>query len=138
LNHFAVDFNFYHIYDIMGYVYILECSDGSYYTGSTRYLSKRIEEHNCGNGANYTKKKLPVKLVYYETYDRIDDAFYREKQIQKWRHLKKKALIERRNKELKDLSKKIFIHGRLDTTPSVPPGDQKEKTPDEGNKPVIE
>lgn len=74
---FIIDFNFYffHYFYMKGYICILECSDGSYYTGSTKDLVKRIEEHNCGNGANYTKKKLPVKLVYYETYHRIDDAF---------------------------------------------------------------
>ncbi len=76
-----------------GYMYILECSDGSYYIGSTIDLDKRLKEHSDGRGANHTKKRLPVKLVYAEEYDRIDKAFYREKQIQGWRREKKEALI---------------------------------------------
>lgn len=49
-----------------GYTYILECSDGSYYVGSTKKLEKRIAQHNAGEGAEYTKHRLPVKLVYFE------------------------------------------------------------------------
>ena len=91
-----------------GYMYILECADGTYYTGSTNHLQARMLEHNSGEGANYTKDRLPVKLVYYEEYDRIEDAFEREKQIQKWSHGKKKALIEKNIEELKKLAKKKF------------------------------
>jgi putative endonuclease len=76
-----------------GYMYILECADGSYYTGSTKNLEKRLWEHENLMGANYTKKKHPSKLVYFEEYQRIDVAFYREKQVQGWSHAKKKALI---------------------------------------------
>lgn len=65
-----------------GFMYILECSDKSYYTGSSVDLERRLEEHQSGNGANYTKKYLPVKLIYFEEFDRIDKAFYREKQVQ--------------------------------------------------------
>lgn len=77
-----------------GWMYILECSDGSFYTGSTNNLKLRIEQHQKGEGANHTKKRLPVTLVYYEEYSRIDEAFYREKQVQGWSRQKKKALIE--------------------------------------------
>lgn len=90
----------------MPYVYILECADKSYYTGSTKDINKRIWEHQNGLGANYTKKRLPVKLVYSEAFDRIDDAFYREKQIQGWSRANKKALIERNFDKLPELSKK--------------------------------
>jgi putative endonuclease len=76
-----------------GYMYILECADGSYYTGSTTNLELRLEQHQNGEGANHTKKRLPVKLVYYEEYPRIDEAFYREKQVQGWSRKKKEALI---------------------------------------------
>jgi putative endonuclease len=58
-----------------GYMYILECSDGSYYTGSTTNLELRLAQHLAGEGANHTKKRLPVKLIYYEEFGRIDDAF---------------------------------------------------------------
>lgn len=61
------------------YTYILICSDDSYYTGSTKDLKLRLMQHQNGEGANHTKKRLPVKLVYYKEYDRIDAAFYREK-----------------------------------------------------------
>ncbi len=91
-----------------GFMYILECGDGSYYTGSTQDLKRRLWEHQNYKGANYTKKKQPLKLVYYEEYSRIDEAFYREKQVQGWRHEKKKALVEGINQTLPELAKKIF------------------------------
>ncbi len=91
-----------------GYMYILECSDGTYYTGSTKYLEKRLKQHQAGEGANYTAKRLPVKLIYYEEFDRIDHAFYREKQIQGWSRKKKQALIKGEGELLSKLAKKIF------------------------------
>ena len=54
-------------------MYILRCSDGSYYTGSTRDLEGRLYEHQNGLGAVFTKKRLPIKLVYCEEFERIDD-----------------------------------------------------------------
>jgi len=74
-------------------MYILECSDGSYYTGSTKDLERRLKQHENGEGANHTKKRLPVKLVYFEEFTRIDWAFNREKQVQGWSRKKKEALI---------------------------------------------
>jgi putative endonuclease len=74
-------------------MYILKCSDETFYTGSTKNLSKRLLEHSSGMGSKYTQKRLPVVLVYFEYFNRIDDAFYREKQIQKWSNAKKQALI---------------------------------------------
>ena len=76
-----------------GFTYILQCADGSYYTGSTKNLELRISQHQAGEGALHTKNRLPVKLVYYEEFTRIDEAFYREKQIQGWNKKKKEALI---------------------------------------------
>ena len=87
-----------------GFMYILECSDGSYYTGSTNDLDRRLEQHQKGEGANYTKKRLPVNLVYYEEFNRIDQAFYREKQVQGWSRSKKEALINNRPTDLLNLS----------------------------------
>ena len=89
-------------------MYILLCSNGSYYTGSTKFLEKRIAQHQAGEGANFTKKHLPVELIYYEVFDRIDYAFNREKQIQNWSHQKKEALINGDDKLLSELSKKVF------------------------------
>lgn len=85
-------------------MYILLCSDGSYYTGSTNNLELRIAQHQNGEGANHTKKHLPVTLVYYEEYSRIDEAFYREKQVQGWSRKKKEALINGMPEELKKLA----------------------------------
>jgi putative endonuclease len=88
-----------------GYMYILECSDKSYYTGSTKNLELRVLQHQNGEGANHTKKRLPVKLVYFEEFDRIDVAFYREKQVQGWSRKKKEALIARQYDKLPALSR---------------------------------
>jgi len=64
-----------------GHTYILLCSDDSYYTGSTKNLALRLEQHNQGEGSNYTKRRLPVKLVYYETYEHVALAFNRESDL---------------------------------------------------------
>ncbi|WP_084696432.1 GIY-YIG nuclease family protein [Maribacter thermophilus] len=87
-----------------GWMYILECTDGSYYTGSTNNLDLRIQQHQNGEGANHTKKRLPVKLVYFEEFQRIDEAFYREKQVQGWSRKKKEALINGFHEKLPELS----------------------------------
>lgn len=84
-----------------GYMYILLCADGSYYTGSTTNLELRLQQHQAGEGANHTRKHLPVQLLYYEEFQRIDEAFYREKQIQGWSRKKKEALINTATKDLK-------------------------------------
>jgi putative endonuclease len=92
----------------MAWVYILECSDGSYYTGSTTRLELRLWEHNFsdeGVGANYTRKRRPVTLVYSSEYERIEDAFAAEKQIQGWSRAKKMALIQGRFDDLPGLSR---------------------------------
>ena len=87
-----------------GYMYILECSNGSYYTGSTIDLARRFLQHLNGEGANHTKKYSPVKLVYVEIYSRIDHAFYREKQVQGWSRKKKEALISGNSGKLPELA----------------------------------
>ena len=94
-----------------GYMYILLCANGSYYTGSTVDLERRLEQHQAGEGANHTKKHLPIELVYYEEYDRIDLAFNREKQVQGWSRKKKEALIENRANDLPLLSRNYTQYG---------------------------
>jgi putative endonuclease len=89
----------------MAWIYIVECSDGSYYTGSTIDLERRLWEHNEGIAANFTKKRLPVKLVFAEQSDSIETAFLREKQVQGWSRAKKLALIEGRMGDLPGLSR---------------------------------
>jgi putative endonuclease len=90
---------------MIGYMYILQCSNGQYYTGSTIDLERRLAQHQNGEGANFTKKHLPVKLVYYEVFQRIEEAFYREKQVQGWSRKKKEALINGEFGKLPQLSK---------------------------------
>jgi len=88
-----------------GYLYILLCDDGSYYTGSTTDLELRLEQHFNGEGANHTKKHKLVKLLYCEEFDRIDEAYYREKQVQGWSRKKKEALINGQYDLLPELSR---------------------------------
>lgn len=90
---------------MIGFMYILKCSDGSYYTGSTINLGDRVYQHPNGLGANYTKTRLPILLVYSEEYPRIDLAFNREKQVQGWSRKKKEALINGKYESLPNLSK---------------------------------
>ncbi|WP_353482254.1 GIY-YIG nuclease family protein [Haliscomenobacter sp.] len=88
-----------------GYLYILKCSNGCFYTGSTVDLERRLAQHQAGEGANYTKKHLPVELVYFEEYARIDEAFFREKHVQGWSRAKKEALIAGQVDQLHVLAK---------------------------------
>ncbi len=94
--------------EMKGFTYILECIDNTYYTGSTKNIQRRLMQHKQGMGANYTKQRRPLTLVYIELHPRIDLAFHREKQIQAWSHQKKKALIENQPKELIAWAKKCF------------------------------
>ncbi len=103
----------------MPHMYILECADGSYYTGSTWNLKRRLEEHQHGQGANHTQKHLPVKLVYCEEYARVADAFYREKQVQGWSRRKKQALIEGNKEKLIEYSKNYTQYGKAASTGSA-------------------
>ena len=70
-------------------VYILLCSDNSFYIGHTDNLKKRIKDHNNKNGSFYLKSKLLVKLVYYESHTTRAEAMKREKQIKRWTRKKK-------------------------------------------------
>ena len=98
-----------------GYMYILKCANGQYYTGSTKDLERRIAQHQAGEGANFTRKHLPIELVYFEEFERIDEAFFREKQVQGWSRKKKEALINREFDKLPELSKNYTQHGRPST-----------------------
>jgi putative endonuclease len=78
----------------MHYVYILECADKSLYTGYTNDLNNRLEVHNQGKGARYTRARLPVKLVYSETFENKSDAMKREYRIKQLTRKQKQELIE--------------------------------------------
>lgn len=111
-----------------GFMYILLCADESYYTGSTKDIDLRLAQHQAGEGANYTKKRLPVKLVYFEEFQRIDEAFYREKQVQGWSRKKKEALINGDSIRLKKLSEcKNESHYKNGASDSLSPQRQKKK-----------
>ena len=80
----------------MAFMYILRCSDGSFYVGSTVDLGERLGQHQAGGGCRYTSTRTPVELVYaYETPS-IEEAFRREKQVQGWSRAKRQALIDGR------------------------------------------
>ena len=88
------------------FVYILLCSDGSYYTGITNDLERRLDEHNTGFNQNcYTYKRRPLKLVFHEMFTDINQAIAFEKQVKGWRREKKKAIINGDWKALPKLSK---------------------------------
>ena len=78
----------------MNYTYILRCGDGSLYTGWTNNLEKRLEAHNAGRGGRYTRSRLPVKLVYYESFDTKSEAMCREAAIKKLTRQEKEKLIK--------------------------------------------
>ena len=78
----------------MAYTYILECSDGTLYVGSTWNLDQRLWEHETGTGASYTRRRLPVRLIWSAQYERIADAYDLEKRLQGWSHAKRLAFIE--------------------------------------------
>ena len=101
-------------------MYILECANGLYYTGSTIDIDFRIKQHEAGEGSNFTRrvkehqtgrgailtrKHLPVKLVYYEECEGFEDAFLREKQVQRWSRKKKEALINDEKENLPNFSR---------------------------------
>ncbi len=76
------------------YTYILECSDGTLYTGVTGNLDKRVEEHALGKYSNcYTYRRRPIKLVYYQEFEWIYHAIDHEKKFKKWTNAKKRAYI---------------------------------------------
>ena len=77
------------------YIYLLECSDKTYYCGYTKNLEKRVIAHNTSKrGARYTFVRRPVKLVWYTDSNDINYAIDREKQIKGWTRKKKEALID--------------------------------------------
>lgn len=94
----------------MAVVYILQCANGEYYVGSTTNLAMRLNEHTSMEdglfrGAKFTKTHYPVELVYTEEYQTEHEARIRERQLHKWSHAKKEALINGDINKLKILSR---------------------------------
>ena len=91
------------------YLYIVECSDNTFYIGVTNNLERRLEEHNSGFKRDaYTYSRRPVILVFYEIFNDFELAFLTETKLKKWSHGKKQALIDGDEKLLKALAKKDF------------------------------
>ena len=80
----------------MNYTYMLKCSDGTLYTGWTNDIKKRVEDHNNGVGAKYTRGRGPVELVYYETFETKREAMRREWEIKQLGRREKEELIKGR------------------------------------------
>lgn len=78
----------------MNYTYLLQCADGTLYCGWTNHLEKRVEAHNAGKGAKYTKSRRPVILVYYEEYETKSEALRREAAIKKLSRQEKLRMIQ--------------------------------------------
>lgn len=78
----------------MNYTYILECKDGTFYTGWTNNLEKRLKTHNQGKASKYTRARLPVEVVYFEEFKTKSEAMKREVQIKKLTRTAKEALIK--------------------------------------------
>ena len=88
-----------------GFLYILKCSDGYYYTGSTHNLEKRIFEHQIGLASGWTRSRLPVKLVYFYEFNNYHDALFMETRIKGWSRKKKEALMQGKFGLLHELAK---------------------------------
>lgn len=77
----------------MNYTYILKCNDDTLYTGWTTDVNRRVEQHNNGTASKYTRARLPVKLVYFETFETRSDAMKREYEIKTYTREDKLKLI---------------------------------------------
>jgi len=77
----------------MHYVYIVKCADGTYYTGYTNDLKRRIKQHNAGEGAKYTKGRRPVELVHSEQFETKSEAMKREYKIKQLKRQRKTEII---------------------------------------------
>lgn len=78
------------------YTYLLRCADGTYYCGYAADLEARVRTHNAGRGAKYTRSRLPVTLVYSETFDTKQEAMSREWHLKRLTRAQKQALIDKK------------------------------------------
>jgi putative endonuclease len=93
------------------WLYILKCSDGSYYVGTTRTsLEIRVAQHNAGTFQGYTQTRRPVELIFSQWFDRITDAIENERKLKKWSRAKKEALIRGDFDSLQQLAKRRSPH----------------------------
>jgi putative endonuclease len=105
------------------FVYMLQCSDGSYYVGSTRAaLEDRLAQHNAGLFDGYTARRRPVVLVFAQEFDRFTDMIAAERQLKGWRRAKKEALIRGDFEALKELTKNYADGCNTNQRPSTSSG----------------
>jgi putative endonuclease len=83
------------------YVYILECRDGTYYTGFTSDLERRVELHNTGKGAKYTRTRRPVKVVWFRIYKYFRNAILEERRIKRLTRTQKEKLVLKKDHRAK-------------------------------------
>ena len=100
------------------YVYMLECCDGSFYTGHTDDLDARVAAHRLGHQSAYTRKRRPVRLVFAAEFATRDEAFGRERQIKGWCRAKKRALMSSDWARLQELSRQHGARGAHGSTGS--------------------
>ena len=79
--------------DHKAYMYVVECRDGSYYTGYTTDVKKRIDVHNSGKGAKYTRSRLPVKLIYVQDFDSKEEAMSAEALLKRKKRVQKERFL---------------------------------------------
>ena len=96
----------------MAWTYILECRDGTFYVGSTTDLERRLAQHQAGEGAAYTRRRRPVRLVYAVECPDIRSAYALEKQVEGWSRLKRLALIAGRFDLLTGLARRRTFRAR--------------------------
>ena len=80
----------------MTYTYMLQCGDGTYYTGWTNDLDRRLKAHNEGKGGKYTRSRRPVRLVYYEEHETKQEAMRREWEIKQLTRAGKEELLQKK------------------------------------------
>jgi putative endonuclease len=90
----------------MFFVYILTCSDGSFYVGHAQDIKRRLDDHNAARGAMFTFRRRPVRLAYAEAHETETSAVQRERQIKGWTRAKKEALIRGDLDRLRRLSRR--------------------------------
>ena len=82
------------------HVYVLRCSDNTFYTGYTTDVERRVREHDAGDGAKYTRGRTPVELIHVESFDSQSDAMSREYEIKQYSRAEKERLVESSDAEV--------------------------------------
>jgi predicted GIY-YIG superfamily endonuclease len=90
----------------MAFIYILRCADDTFYIGHTENLASREQTHNDGKGAKYTAARRPVRMVYAEEHYSGRSAIARERQLKRWSHKKKEALVLGDREALRSLGRR--------------------------------